>query len=726
MNHTEKTKAQLQNELEEIRQQVTELKAEVIKSSRIMEQSPISIIITDTKGNIEYVNPKFTQVTGYTREEVIGKNPRILKSGEISPEGYKQLWETISSGDEWRGEFHNKKKNGELYWEYACISAIRDPQGVITHFFAVEEDITEKKHLDDLLRESEQRYALAAVAANDGLWDWDLEANVIVFSPRWKLMLGYEEGEIGKHPDEWFDRVHPDDVNQLKTEIEAHLKGPSPYFESEYRILDGDRNYCWMLCRGLALRNVEGKAYRMAGSQTDITVRKHAEERLQYNSFYDSMTGLPNRALFMDRLERMVEWAKRHKDYLFAVLFIDLDQFKLINDSFGHKIGDKLLTAVAQRIQACLFQRDTVARFGGDEFAILLNDIKEVNEVERITDLLHRELSHPFMIDGHEVFTSMSIGVVLNTTGFNNPTNMLRNADIAMYQAKVIGKRRSVQFNTSMHEKVVERLWLETDLRRAIEQHEFRLFYQPIVSLENGHIIGFEALIRWQHPERGLISPDAFIPAAVENRLISSIGRWVLREAVWQMHTWHVKFSTKPPLSISVNLSGVRFTESDLAAQIDNVLQEIGLPPSCLKLEITESVIMENAKSTISTFSELKALGVQLSIDDFGTGYSSLSYLHRFPVETLKVDRSFVSRMESNGENSAIVRTIIRLAHDLKMKVIAEGVETVEQLTQLRKLKCEYAQGYFFSKPVDSKAAEALITAPPFILDELNTTQEGN
>jgi diguanylate cyclase (GGDEF)-like protein/PAS domain S-box-containing protein len=624
------------------------------------------------------------------------------------------------------GNFITKIKNGELYWEYACISAIRDPQGVITHFFAAKEDITERKHLDDSLRESEQRYALAAVAANDGLWDWDLEANVIVFSPRWKSMLGYEEGKIGKHPDEWFGRVHPDDVNQLKTNIEAHLKDDSPYFESEYRILDGDRNYCWMLCRGLALRNVEGKAYRMAGSQTDITVQKHAEERLQYNSFYDSLTGLPNRALFMDRLERMAEWAKRHKDYLFAILFIDLDQFKLINDSLGHDIGDKLLAAVAQRIQACLFQRDSVARFGGDEFAILLNDIKEVNEIERITDLLHRELSRPFMIDEHEVFTSMSIGVVLSSTGFNNPTNMLRNADIAMYQAKVVGKGRSVQFNISMHEKVVERLWLETDLRRAIEQHEFRLFYQPIVSLENGHIIGFEALIRWQHPEKGLISPDAFIPAAVENRLISSIRRWVLREAVWQMYTWHVKFSTKPPLYISVNLSGVRFTESDLAAQIDNVLQEIGLPPSCLKLEITESVIMENAKSTISTFSELKALGVQLSIDDFGTGYSSLSYLHRFPVDTLKVDRSFVSRMESNGENSAIVRTIIRLAHDLKMKVIAEGVETVEQLTQLRKLKCEYAQGYFFSKPVDSKAAEALIVAPSFILDELNTTQEGD
>ena len=448
----------------------------------------------------------------------------------------------------------------------------------------------------------------------------------------------------------------------------------------------------------------------------NITALKQAEEKLIHDAFHDALTGLPNRILFMERLERALKHTKRRADYSFAVLFLDLDRFKLVNDSLGHTIGDQLLVALADRLKKCLRSGDTFARLGGDEFTILLDDIEGMDDVTYIVDRIHKEMTLPFNLSGYEVITSASIGIALNANSYELPEEILRDADTAMYRAKALGKARSEVFGKDMHTLAVARLQLEMDLRRAIERQEFRLHYQPIIFLETGKIHGFEALVRWQHPDRGLIHPTEFIPVAEETGLIVPIGQWVLREACHQMHIWQEQSSNNFSLTISVNLSRKQFTQSNLVEQIEQILQETKLDPRNLSLEITESIVMENAEAATSMLLHLGALGMQLHMDDFGTGYSSLSYLHRFPINTLKIDRSFISRIGNDAENLEIVQAIMTLAHSLGMKVTAEGVETAEQLAQLRVLKCEYVQGYFFSKPVNSEMAKALIAKEPLNL----------
>jgi diguanylate cyclase (GGDEF)-like protein/PAS domain S-box-containing protein len=448
----------------------------------------------------------------------------------------------------------------------------------------------------------------------------------------------------------------------------------------------------------------------------NITALKQAEEKLIHDAFHDALTGLPNRILFMERLERALKHTKRRADYSFAVLFLDLDRFKLVNDSLGHTIGDQLLVALADRLKKCLRSGDTFARLGGDEFTILLDDIKGMDDVTYIVDRIHKEMTLPFNFSGYEVITSASIGIALNANSYELPEEILRDADTAMYRAKALGKARSEVFGKDMHTLAVARLQLEMDLRRAIERQEFRLHYQPIIFLETGKIHGFEALVRWQHPDRGLIHPAEFIPVAEETGLIVFLGQWVLREACHQMHIWQEQSSNNFSLTISVNLSRKQFAQPNLVEQIEQILQETKLDPRNLSLEITESIVMENAEAATSMLLHLGALGMQLHMDDFGTGYSSLSYLHRFPINTLKIDRSFISRIGNDAENLEIVQAIMTLAHSLGMKVTAEGVETAEQLAQLRVLKCEYVQGYFFSKPVNSEMAKALIAKEPLNL----------
>jgi diguanylate cyclase (GGDEF)-like protein/PAS domain S-box-containing protein len=569
-----------------------------------------------------------------------------------------------------------------------------------------------RKQAEEVLRESEERYALAVRGANDGLWDWNFHRNEMYFSPRWKEMLGYTEHEIGTNPDEWFRRVHPEDIDQLKAGIADHLRGVTPHFENEHRMLHKSGVYRWMLSRGLAVHDAYGRASRMAGSLTDITASKVA----------DALTGLPNRLLFLDRLGRAIERAKRCKDYLCAVILLDLNRFEMINNSFGRTAGDQLLLMAAQRLEACLRSSDTVARlagdhtlarFGGDEFAILLEDIKRVSDTTRVANRLHTALTSPFNLNGHEVFTTASIGVAISTTGYTQPEDFLRDADIALHRAKAKGHARYEIFDTAMHASTMARLQLETDLRRAVEREEFRVYYQPIVALESGSINGFEALVRWQHPQRGFVPPTEFVPVAEETKLIIPIGAWVLREACQQIRAWQVRFPANPPLLISVNLSSRQFLQPRLVEQIGRTLQKFDLETSCVKLEITESVLMDNVDSAIAILTRLRALGIKLGIDDFGTGYSSLSYLHRFPFDILKIDSSFVSRIGTDSESAEIVRTIVMLAHNLGMEVIAEGVETAQQLTYLRALGCEYGQGYLFSQPVEAEAAAALLASKP-------------
>src|SRR5258708_1824042 len=486
------------------------------------------------------------------------------------------------------------------------------------------------KHAQEALKDSEERYALAARGSNDGLWDWNLSANVVHFSARWKAMLGHQESEIGDKPEEWFDRIHDADRERVKQEIAAHQKGLTPHFESEHRVLHRDGTFRWMLSRGVAVHDSSGNALRMAGSQTDITEGKVS----------DPLTGLPNRLLFIDRVGRLIKHTKRRKDQLFAVLFMDLDGFKMINDSMGHLIGDQLLLGVANRLEKCLRSTDTVARLGGDELTVLLEEIKDPDDAKRAADRMMKALVSPFILGGKEVFTSVSIGIALSNPAYTQPDEILRDADTAMYRAKSLGKARYDALNADMQATVLGRLQLETDLRRALERGEFRNFYRPIVALVSGEIAGFEALLRWQHPTRGLLGPSEFIPVAEETGLIRELGWWNLREACRQINEWRA--GAHRHLTISVNLSPKQFLQPNLVEDIKELLGDLALPPEALTFEITESTVMGDPTAAVGMLQHIKSLGIQLAIDDFGTGYSSLSYLHRFPLDTLKIDRSFI------------------------------------------------------------------------------------
>ncbi|HEX8652255.1 MAG TPA: EAL domain-containing protein [Pyrinomonadaceae bacterium] len=520
-------------------------------------------------------------------------------------------------------------------------------------------------------------------------------------------ILGYSEREL--MGTDFLTITNPDDISSALANIEHLLKGKVPTFQMEKRYIHKEGHDVWVHWSVSLARNIHSESVHLIFQIQDITDRKQAEQQLHHDAFHDVLTGLPNRALFMDHLNLAIARAQRREDQMFAVLYLDLDRFKVINDSLGHMIGDQLLVEIARRLDGCLRPGDTVARLGGDEFTVLIDDIKDEGEAIYVAERIKKELAKPFNLSGREVFTTLSIGIAPSTTGYERAEDMLRDADTAMYRAKSMGKARHEIFDKAMHARAINLLQLETDLRKAIEHQEFFIQYQPIVDLDNFNLRGFEALVRWRHPERGFISPIDFIPVAEETGMIIQIGEWVLREACRQIKRWQVVFPSDPPLFISVNLSGKQFTQVDLIHEVAYILSETKIDPHSLKLEITESMVMENIEAATEMLEELRALGVQLSIDDFGTGYSSLSYLHRFPIDTLKIDRSFVTQMSENNENAEIVRTIVMLAQNLGMDVVAEGVETNEQLALLRKLGCENGQGYFFSKPLDVAGAEKII-----------------
>ncbi len=442
----------------------------------------------------------------------------------------------------------------------------------------------------------------------------------------------------------------------------------------------------------------------------DVTDARRAEEQILHDAFHDALTGLPNRALFTDRAGQSLARSRRSEEARFALLLMDLDRFKVVNDSLGHQAGDRVLQGIAQRLKGCLRPADTVSRLGGDEFALLIEDVREGRDALLFAERLHKALLEPFTLEGQEVFTAASIGVALGTPAYENAEELLRDADTALNRAKAQGKSRSVLFDPTMHQSAVALFQMETDLRRAVENGQFHVYYQPIVSLKTGRTAGFEALVRWQHPRRGLVWPAEFIGLAEETGLIIPIGLFVLKEAIKQLRSWQSSHPRTPPLLMSVNLSGIQFLRPELTTQLDLTLREYGIEGATVKLELTESVIMEHAEYAREMMSQMKAQNVKLCVDDFGTGYSSMSYLRRYPIDTVKIDKSFISKMDTDPESLEIVRTVVTMAHNLGKEVIAEGVETREQLAKIKALKVEYAQGFFFSKAVDRESAESLVT----------------
>jgi diguanylate cyclase (GGDEF)-like protein/PAS domain S-box-containing protein len=671
----------------------TRLKAE--QALRSLEKAVVTmqlgLTIAEPDGTILYTNPAEAAMHGYTVEELVGRNVSLLAPPELRRPMSREELRRVRS---WRREAINLRKDGRWFFvnltSDVVVGASGEPVAVVT----ICEDLSERRRAEEALRASEERYALAMEAAEEGLWDWDLATNSVHFSPGWKSMLGLTE--VREAPEEWLGRVHPEDAERVKAELAQHLGGLGRPLESEYRMRHEDGSHRWVLSRGIVVRDDQGNAVRSVGSHTDVSGRKRAEEELVQRAFYDPLTGLPNKALFMDRLGRTAERSRR-RPHFFAVLFLDLDGFKLINDSLGHTRGDELLALAARRVESCVRPGDTVARLGGDEFAILLEDLDSAVDATRVAERIEHELSTPFWLDDHEVCAGASIGIALSAPHYERAEELLRDADTAMYRAKSLGGGSHQVFDLAMHAQAMARLEMEADLRRALERGEFLIHYQPIVSAENGEVRCLEALLRWQHPQRGLVLPEEFISVAEETGIIVPIGHRVLRTACVQAKGW--QRGGRRPLAVAVNISARQFQQAELVASVEKILQETGLDPPLLDLEITEGIVMDDLAASVATLERLKGLGVRLSIDDFGTGYSSLSYLKRFPIDTLKIDRSFVKNLTTSASDAAIAVAVINLGHDLMLKIVAEGVETREQLEFLRSHGCDEVQGHMFGAP---------------------------
>ncbi len=577
---------------------------------------------------------------------------------------------------------------------------------------ALQREIGERRQAETKLRESEAKLESILNSLEDVIWSASPETLELSYlNPAAEQVYGRSIQAFWENPELWLTGViHPEDRPQRSQFFPMLLA--QGHLSAEYRILRPDGEVRWLSDRARVIKDEQGQVCRLDGIIYDITERRRAEEQLAYDALHDGLTGLPNRTRLMQRIERLLKRASQEPNYQFAVLFIDLDRFKLVNDSLGHASGDQFLVAIASEIQHCLRGTDTVARLGGDEFTILLDGIQGIEDAIHIAERVLARLTRPLRLGDRHLFTSASIGIVLGTPQYPSGTELLRDADIAMYRAKGAGRSRYAIFDQNMHAETMKLLQVENDLRQALRREEFLLHYQPIVCLQTGNLAGFEALVRWQHPQRGLVSPDEFIPVAEDTGLIVPLGEWVLRESCRQLSCWNLERPLEKPLIISVNLAVHQLKEPDLIEVIDRILLETGLDSRCLKLELTESMLVENVEAMIKTMTYLRARHIQLSIDDFGTGYSSLSYLHRFPVSTLKIDRAFVSRMAQDSENFEIVRAICTLAHSLGMKVVAEGIESVQEILQLRSLGCELGQGFYFSKPVDSEKAAALLDRP--------------
>ena len=556
------------------------------------------------------------------------------------------------------------------------------------------------KRAQEALQESEERYALAAQGANDGLWDWNIHAGSVFYSSRWKAMLGLPISLQMDTISDWFERIHKEDQLRVRKDLTGHLRHETEHFETELRMLHEDNGYRWMLCRGLAVRDEYGKAVRIAGSLTDITEGKVA----------DALTSLPNRLLFVDRVQRCIDQASRYPSRLFAVLYLDVDGFKLINDTYGHDAGDQFLIELARRLEVAVRKCESVvARLGGDEFAILVENLASKDGAVTVTKRVLDALSAPFEVADRELFTRASIGITINNPRCQTSEDLIREADVAMYFAKNNVHVGFKIFEPQMIEETTARLELGSELRKAVSRGELTINYQPIVDITTGSTAGFEALSRWNNLRFGSVPPSEFIPLAEDTGIIIEIGKFVMEAACSAAAEMNRLADT--PLMMSVNISTRQIISEKFVETVKQVVADCELPKQCLKLEVTETTVMQDPGKSIELLTALRDSGVAIGLDDFGTGYSSLAYLHRLPLSMVKIDRSFVADMFNSNENLAIVETIVKLAESLKLEVIAEGVEEIEQLRYLKKLGCRYVQGFYFSRPAPKSEAIAMVNS---------------
>ena len=677
----------------------------------VLDYAPEGIITFDSDGAVTSSNPGAQRLFGREAEALeglpIGKlvegwSPQQTVQSEASSIETPDVGETGETGETELAaaepvEVVGCSKNGERFPAELTVSQMRfgDPP----QWTAIIRDISERKQAEEALRRSEERYALAARAANDGLWDWDLETDKVFFSARWKATLGYGEHEIGERPAEWLDRVHVEDRDRLDTALRDHLEGRAPYFKAEYRMRLRDGVYHWMLGRGVSVRDAGGKVVRIAGSQTDITPRKKAELKLVREALHDSLTGLWNRTALLRELERLVE-DRSESDRDFALMFLDLDYFKNVNDSLGHHAGDQLLIAVAERIKSVLRTPDRLARLGGDEFAIAIQDVSKTDDVVRIADRIQKVLSDAVLIAGTEVFVTASIGIAMAARRGGSADRLIREADTAMYRAKAAGKGRCRVFDEHMKALTVQRISCERLLRQALQRDEFVLHYQPIVSVESGRISGCEALIRWRHPERGFLLPDDFIEVAEETGLINPIGEWVLEHACNQIADW--RRAGLPNIRLAVDVSPRQCTFGNLRSVVSQALSSSGLEPSALQLEMTESAHAESSDEVLKSLVELCSEGVTFSLDHFGTGSASLVYLRRLPVSTLKIGEPSLREELGDPQHAALASGLIALGKKLGFNLIGEGVETIQQLEFFRDRGCHELQGHLLGPAVEA------------------------
>jgi diguanylate cyclase (GGDEF)-like protein/PAS domain S-box-containing protein len=672
----------------------------------VVENSSEIVTIVEPDGTLRYANPAWQRVLGYDPEEEISTmNVLDYVHPEDLPHVLEETEKALSEGGITTNqvEYRFRHKDGSWRWiESVGTYLLDDPavRGVVV----TSRDVTERKEAEEKLRQAEQRYRtlveqIPAVTYIDPVDDPDTS---LYTSPHIEQMLGYtpQEWQTEKL---WPKRLHPDDRERILAADKRFEAGGGEPFSEEYRLLAKDDSVVWVREEAVLVKDEAGEPLYWKGVFYDLTERKALEERLHYQALHDYLTDLANRKLFMDRLRQALRRTMRWHNRV-AVLFMDLDGFKVVNDSLGHDVGDLLLTDVAQRLRRCLRPEDTLARFGGDEFVMLIDAVDDPAQAVRVAERITEELRRPFIMEGRDLYVIASIGISLGDDRTHDPDDLLREADTAMYRVKDEGGDFRV-FNPAMYERAFSRLEVENDLRRAIEQEEFVIHYQPMVDLQTGELWGMEALVRWDHPERGLLEPSEFVPVAEQSGLVIPVGEQILREACFRAKEWQEENPRIPPLMMSVNLSASQLSHLDLADTVERVLGETGLEGNRLTLDVTETVYAKVLAANTAILDRLRGLGVRFSIDDFGTGYSSLSYLKRLPADAIKIDQSFVKGLGEDVEDTAIVRMIIELAHTLGLEVIAEGVETEEQVALLKEMGCDFAQGYHFSKPLPPEAA---------------------